>query len=188
MKRVVLLFSIVLIATAGWCGNTLRVGDGMRIYVSALDQEVAAMYNLPSIGEYGDAFYYIIDNEGDIHFPILGRVHAAGLSVDALRANLEDILSREIKRPLVTILLLDEHISVLGEVNFPQRIAIPGGQISVLEALAAAGGLTKKGAKGTIHILHEENGIAQEQLLTMDAVFRSGEVHYLTNHDVLYVK
>ncbi len=186
MKRLVLGLLSLMISTLLMGSNILRVGDELLIYVSALDQEAAAPYNLPLIGEHGDALYYIVDEEGDIHMPILGPVHAEGLTISALRNSIELSLSKQIKNALVTIIPRGEYVSVLGEVNTPQQVA--GSRISILEAIAAAGGLTKKGQRSTIYILREANGSTTRQTFTLDQLLNAEQTYFLTNHDIVYIK
>ena len=188
MKRVILGLLSLIISSLLMGSNVLRVGDELLIYVSALDQEAAAPYNLPAIGEYGGALYYIVDEAGDIHMPVLGHVHAEGLTLSALRNSIEQSLAVQIKNALVTIIPKGEYVAVLGEVKAPQQVRVTGGRISVLEAIAAAGGLTRKGQRSTIHILHEQNGTTSRKHFTLEQLLNNEQTYFLTNHDIVYIK
>lgn len=85
-----------------------------------------------------------IDPSGDIDLPIAGRVHAAGLSVEQLKAELEHRLGREVRKPEVTVEIVEygsQPVTVLGAVNHPGVLQLSGRK-TVAEILSMAGGLS----------------------------------------------
>ena len=86
----------------------------------------------------------MVDTNGDIDFPILGKIHVAGLS----RLELRDLIKEKlisgdyIKDPVVTVQFLNYKVSVMGEVARPGSFTITGDRITLLEALSMAGDLT----------------------------------------------
>ena len=84
-----------------------------------------------------------IDPSGDIDLPLIGHVHAAGLTVEQLKNALEQRLSKEVKRPQVSVDIVEfgsQPVSVLGAVNHPGVLQLSGRK-TVAEVLSLAGGL-----------------------------------------------
>ena len=175
---------------------TLRVGDALLIQISALDEEAAIPYNMiavvPSTGTQLNfnpvILTYVVDEQGDIILPVLGRMHVEGMSKTELRDELTERLSKQIKDPLVTISLQNRKVTVMGEVHNPRQVAIPNGRLTILEALAAAGDLTPYGKRNNILVTREVNGkmeIARLDL-TSSEIFTS-PYYFLQQNDVIYV-
>ena len=174
----------------------LSIGDALLVQISALDQEAAIPYNMiamiPSSGSQinmtPNVLSYIVDEQGDITFPVLGSIHVEGMSKSQLRDELTARLSKQIKDPMVTITLQSRKVTVLGEVKNPRQVYIPNGRLTILEALAAAGDLTPYGKRNNILLTREVNGkmeIARIDLTRSD-IFTS-PYYFLQQNDVIYV-
>ena len=132
----------------------LRPGDKISIVVNSRDQQLTALFNLPTItryigsgintmqGQY--ASLYTITTKGDIDFPILGTIHVAGLSRSELAAKIKNqLISADlVKDPTVSVEYQNLVVSVLGEVRSPGRYPIDRDQYTILDAIAHAGDLT----------------------------------------------
>lgn len=174
----------------------LRIGDALLIQISALDEEAAIPYNMvavvPSTGTQLNMtpimLTYVVDEQGDIILPVLGRLHVEGMSKTELRDELTERLSKQIKDPLVTISLQNRKVTVMGEVRNPKQVPIPNGRLTILEALASAGDLTPYGKRNNILVTREVNGkmeIARLDLTSND-IF-SSPYYFLQQNDVIYV-
>ena len=97
---------------------------------------------------------------GDIDFPILGKLHVAGLT----RLQLTDLIKQRlieedlIKDPIVTVQFLNYKVAVMGEVNRPGSFNISGDRITLLEALSMAGDLTIYGRRDRVAVIREKDG------------------------------
>ena len=102
-----------------------KVDDQVSIYVSTLDSEASAPFNLfrgaSEEGGFGrpEQVDYLIDKDGEIDFPVIGKIKIAGLSAEEVRVLLRDRLSEYLKDPIINIRLRNFSVTVLGEVNRP---------------------------------------------------------------------
>ena len=167
--------------------------DLLGITVSSKEPELTIPFNKTSAssGGEGRALGYLVDVNGDIDFPILGKLHVAGLS----RLQLQEMLKTRliegdyIKDPVVTVEFMNFKVSVMGEVARPGSFPIQGDRITLLEALSMAGDLTIYGRRDRVAVIREKDG--QRTILFHD--LRSAEVfsspcYYLQQNDIVYVE
>ncbi len=185
--------------------------DKLRIIVSCKSPELAIPFNFPgtagttysvsqesvvtakelpiSGGRNSDG--YIVDVDGNIDFPILGKIHAEGMTRLQLTDTIKDQLVRSnyIKDPIVLIDFINFKISVLGEVASKGTFDITGDRITLLEAIAMAGDLTENARIDRVAVLREygnKRRIFFTDLRSKD-VF-SSPCYYLQQNDIIYVE
>lgn len=179
---------------------TIQPGDLLAIHVNSLNTEADAAinYNLErpagnntdlSRSAQNAVIGYLVDQEGNIHLPMVGRVKAEGTTTAQLTQTLEVKLSEFLTKPNVNIRIQNFKISVLGDVARPGSFDISNERITVTEALALAGDLTITGVRTNVLLVREKDGIRQYHNfdLTSKNVFNS-PYYYLKNNDVIYVK
>ena len=134
---------------------------------------------------------YLVDAEGDIIFPVLGKMHVLGKTHSELAAEIERRLVSEghIMDAVVTVKLMNFTVSVLGDVARPGQIVASGERMTIFEALSMVGDLTIYGQRHNVTVVREENGqrIIGEIDLTSKDVFKS-PYYYLHQNDVVYVE
>jgi len=168
--------------------------DNLLITVSTPKNPLAAEpYNLMSssasyattIGLYG----YLVDENGYINFPELGKIHVAGLTKEELVILLQNRLAQSIINPIVNVRLMNYTVSVLGEVARPGTYAVDNERISLPDALAKAGDMTIYGERRNVLVYRIENGVKSVYHVDMTSprVFFS-EVYYLQQNDIVYVQ
>ena len=177
----------------------IREADKLLITVSALDPEAVVPFNLLAVTTmqpYAEEAsmtarlqYYTVDNEGDILFPVLGKVHLAGLTKAEAVELLQEKISASVNNPQVTINFLGYSVTVMGEVKNPGRYEVPAERTSVLDALAYAGDLTIYGKRNNVLLTRENNGKLEFARLNLNSpdIFTS-PYFYLQQNDVLYVE
>ncbi len=134
---------------------------------------------------------YIISNEGYIDFPILGRLNVVGKT----KTELEDYIASLIypkhlkKRPVVTVMMANFKVSVLGEVGRPGAFTAQNGKMNILEALALAGDMTIWGQRDNVKVLREDaqGNKTFGQLNLNDANVIHSPYYQLQQNDVVYV-
>jgi len=168
-----------------------KINDIVSIYVSTFDVEASRPFNLvKQSGSNAQFLDYLIDIDGNIDFPVLGKVKLIGLTVEEAKELLKEKLSDGyLKDPIVNMRILNFRVSVLGEVRNPGTYLISGERISIMEALGLAGDLTIKGRRDNILVVRDFNGTKTYTRinLTNKEVFNS-PVYYLTQNDVVYVE
>ncbi len=175
--------------------------DILTITVSTSDPEAARPFNITvPISETGNMqrittqtqlSTYLVDNQGQINFPVLGMITLKGKTVREAEKTIVDLLKPYIKEePLVVVKFGNYKISVLGEVSRPGSFTVTQEKINVLEALAMAGDMTIYGVRDNVKIIREDaNGnkrIMQLDLNNPYLVFTPD--YYLQQNDVIYVE
>jgi len=169
--------------------------DNLLIRVSALNPTAAVPFNVlgSTIGvtTSGNAEWngYMVDEKGEINFPVIGKISLGGLTKDAAERLLEDKISQYISNPTVNIRIMNYRISVLGEVNRPGTYTIDDEKVSLPQLLSLAGDLTILGERRNVQIYRVENG--EERVHTVDLT--SPEIffspyYYLQQNDLVYVR
>lgn len=129
--------------------TVIHVDDLLSIIVSCDDIEAALPFNTPMIGlgkevtsgNQQAALGYLVDKEGYVDFPVLGKLQVDGISRNELADMLKEKLSGYLKNPIVTIQFLNFKVTVLGEVRNPGSYKVNSERISILDALGMAGDL-----------------------------------------------
>ena len=126
--------------------------DLLAIIVNSKDPELALPFNMPLVSyQIGGQNVsqqrlvgYLVNQDGNIDFPILGEIHVEGLTRMQVTELIKKRLIEEelIKDPIVTVQFLNFKVSVIGEVGRPGTFDISGDRITLLEALSMAGDLT----------------------------------------------
>ncbi|MEO1013287.1 MAG: polysaccharide biosynthesis/export family protein, partial [Bacteroidota bacterium] len=173
--------------------SKFKVDDLVSIHVSSLNPEASAPFNLfrgaTEGGFQPQQVDYLVDQAGEIDFPVIGKLKIEGLSPDELRVLLRDRLSEYLKDPIINIRLRNFTVTVLGAVNAPGTYPVNGEQVSILEALGFAGDLTIRGRRDNVMVIRDFNGtkVYNRINLTSKNIVRS-PVYYLTQNDVVYVE
>ena len=183
----------------------VQPGDKLSIVVNSYNSELAMPFNLPyvsnRIGQGSSATgasntsngisVYTVDGNGDIDFPMLGKLHIAGMTRPQVA---EDVKNRILKSgklgdPVVIVEYANLAVSVLGEVTRPGRYAIDRDNFTVLDALSVAGDLTIYGRRENVKVIRNVGN--QKQIFTIDlcnaASLTSSPVFYLQQGDMVYV-
>ena len=173
--------------------------DLLAILVNSKDPELAMLFNMPMVSfQIGSTtsgqqrlLGYLVDQNGDIDFPILGRLHVEGLTRMQVTELIKQKLMNEdlIKDPIVTVQFLNFKVSVMGEVARPGTFDISGDRITLLEALSMAGDLTIYGRRDRVAVIREKDGkrrILYHDLRSSD-IFQS-PCYYLQQNDIVYVE
>lgn len=174
----------------------LQKDDLLSIIVSAENPEVTYPFNLPQIqvnysveGSQASIKTYLIDKEGYIDFPVLGKVKLDNLTRLEANQKLTQLISKHIKNPSVNLRILNYKVSVLGEVNKPGSFSIQSDRVTLLEVLSMAGDMTIFGKRNNVLIIRESEG--RKTYARIDITksnFVESPYYYLTQNDVIIVE
>ncbi len=184
-----------------------QVDDIVSIFISATDMDAARPFNLMqgaslgvAVGEAGAGAgaagggttpepTYLIDEDGNIDFPVLGTLQISGLTRIELKEMIKEKLKIYINDPIVSVRLKNFKFTVIGEVTRPGSYNIPNERVTIIEALGMAGDMTIKGRRGNVTIIRENEGVNTYHRvdLTSKSIFES-PVYYLAQNDVLYIE
>ena len=195
--------STSLTASKGLYDARIMPKDLLTITVVTSDPSTSKPFNL-SIqntlgtdgrlgGTTGSLLQYLVNNDGDIDFPVVGTVHVAGLTKDQC----EDLIKSKVKpylaeseNPVVTVSMSSYRVTVAGEVTSPKVVPVSTEKMSVLEALAQAGDLTIYGRRDNV-LLIRENADGQKEahrLNLNDANIINSPYYYVQQNDYIYVE
>lgn len=184
---------------------TIRPEDKISIIVNSRDPQLTDLFNLPyvtrQLGQSSNTYstgtsqgvsVYTVDANGDIDFPVLGKVYVAGMKREEIAEYIKSELIKEnlVKDPVVTVEFANLCISVLGEVNNPGRFNIDRDRLTVLDALSMAGDLTIYGNRYKVMVLRQEGDVQRVyglDLTSGEHVY-SSPAYYLQQNDVVYVE
>lgn len=170
----------------------LKIGDIVSVYISTLNPSLAKPYNLViDAGAAGEMVTYLIDVDGNIDYPVLGKIKLLGLTVEEAKELFKKKFKdgNLLKDPVVIIRILNYRVTIAGEVNSPGVYNVQNERVTILEALGMAGDLTIKAKRDNVLVIRNQNGTKTYSRvdLTSKEVFNS-PVFYLTQNDYVYVE
>lgn len=162
---------------------TIKPGDILSVAVTSLDPVSSNLFNSASVTGL------LVNAQGEIEIPKLGKVMAMGKTKAELSETLRDSLLQYLKDPVVTIRFMNYRITVLGEVLHPLTFIVPNERVSILEALGQAGDMTATANRKNVLLIHENKGRREFHRINLrnGSVFKS-PYYYLQSNDVLYVE
>jgi len=177
----------------------IKPDDVLQITITALDIEAVRPFNLAAVtystssnSAIGVAQQqtYLVDNKGEIDFPVIGKIKIGGLTRDETIELLRSKLSPDyIKDPNINIRIANYKISVMGDVRRPGSYNIPNERITILDALALAGDVNISGRRNNILIIREEAGKKTQYRVDLRSnKLLTSPVYYLQQNDVVYVE
>ena len=191
----------------------LRPKDKINILVSSVDPMLVNQFNLTaptgnlrSVGSTtlpvttaggtggnstAQLLAYTVDEQGDINFPVLGKVAVGGMTRQEVAEYIRlRLINRDLVRdPIVTVEYVNLSVNILGEVNRPGRIEITKDYFTIIDAIAQAGDLTVLGQRENVMVHREVDGEDQTYIINLcdrqDVL--SSPAYYLQQNDVVYV-
>ncbi|MGN6605362.1 MAG: polysaccharide biosynthesis/export family protein [Ginsengibacter sp.] len=174
--------------------------DILSITVSSLSNEATVIFNTPNLPITPNASTspnmpqtagYLVNGDGNIKFPVLGDINAAGLTQKQLEDTITHLLlsKKLLYDPIVTSRFLNFRVTVLGEVNHPGVITVPSEQISILEAIGQAGDLTIYGLRDRVMLIRQvgQDKVIKRLDLNSSKLLQS-PYYFLKSNDVVYVE
>ena len=185
----------------------LRIGDRLYVYVYSLNEEVMRMYNaggssasqmrqqMQQGGTYGsyDLYTYLVDEEGMINFPTIGKVFVQGKTTREVKYLLEDQLKTLVQEipgyssVSVEVNIVNRSFSIIGAQS--GRYMINKEKMTIFEALAMAGDLGEFNSRKEIKLVRERNGVTT--IKTFDARSEdivNSEYYYIEPNDIIYIR
>lgn len=134
---------------------------------------------------------YTVDEQGDIDFPVLGKVAVGGKTRQEVADYIHNrLIERDLVRdPIVTVEYVNLSITILGEINRPGRISLQKDSYTLLDAIADAGDLTINGQRENVMVMREVDGEDQTYIINLcdRQQMLSSPAYYLQQNDVVYV-
>ncbi|WP_158859064.1 polysaccharide biosynthesis/export family protein [Lunatibacter salilacus] len=162
-----LLFNLGLLTTGAGDGGVVRNEVGSRLATEG----------------------YLVDTNGEINFPVLGKIKVEGLTKMECIDKLSELVGEYVKDPIINIRFINFKITVIGEVNKPASFVIPTEKISVLEAIGMAGDMTMFGKRENVLILRETGNERKAVRINLNSKeFLNSPYFYMQQNDIIYVE
>lgn len=198
--------SVALEASMKNAKSTIQPNDQLVIMVTAKDMDVVKpfnqnfssgqilQYSLPSNNAPAQSQTsasgptYVVDSQGNIEFPVIGKINTENKTTEELRDILKKEISKYVVNPQVSVRNTNYKITVLGEVNRPGTYNIPDAQTTLLEVLGLAGDLTIYGNRTDVLVVRNIDGVmTKERIDLTKADFINSPFFYLKQNDVIIV-
>ncbi|MBO9198838.1 MULTISPECIES: polysaccharide biosynthesis/export family protein [Niastella] len=184
-------------------------GDRLDINFIVKDQESAAFFNKHSMAGAANAAAaavgvgggvgtgggtggadYVVNEEGEVEIPVVGRLKLAGLTASQAKQKLYGAVSPYLKEPLIEVSFTTFKVTVLGEVKTPGSFVIPAQQATLFTALAAAGDLPHTAKRYDIRLYRDYNGkrTIRKFDLRKASVLDDPDIFLMRPNDVIYVQ
>jgi Periplasmic protein involved in polysaccharide export len=201
--------SVLLTKIPGYTQSRIASDDILAINISSIsdftEKTPVKIFNdggieytlTPSVGGNGgggggaaNQRGYLVDPDGFIDYPVIGKLHVAGLTLREIKVLLSEKLKSEyIKDPVVEVRILNYKVTVLGEVKWPGVVIAPNHRMNVIEALAAAGDINISGRRDNVMVIREKDG--RREFARIDLSSRNAFTNpyfVLKQNDIVYVE
>lgn len=185
----------------------LRIGDRLYIYVYSVDEHVDKLFNSSSgtvgiqmmqggggAGGSYDLYTYLVQEDGCIDFPMVGRVPVRGMTTRGVKRVLEDELSSFIKSygdyqmMSVEVKIVRRSFSVISD-RGSGTFNIQKEKVTIFEALAMAGDIGDFGDRSKVRIVREKEGLTQvKEFDVRSEDIINSEFYYIEPNDVIYIQ
>lgn len=131
---------------------------------------------------------FLVDNNGDLEFPVAGKIKLSGLSLFEAAASIQNVFRPYLKSPVVRVQLLNFRFTVLGEVNLENQVISQNSRVTLMEAIGMAGGLTDLADRSKIKIIRQKGKESEVIYMNLlDENLLSSENYYVHQNDLIVV-
>ena len=189
---------------ANYKGITLRPSDAISIVVNTKSTELTNLLNLPlsaqiigsnymtSMAQSHGTSAYTLDKDGNIDFPLVGKIRLEGLTREEAASLIKRTLEEKnvASNPVVTIEFMNLRYYVMGEVGHCGEFSIPLDRLSIVEAISRAGDMSLYGRRDSVLVYRQENGVMKTYAMSMldGKSLLTSPAYYIQQGDIIYVQ
>ena len=171
--------------------------DNLFIRVMTPDPRLSDMFNtiqsavtgISMTEQSADMLSYSVDGNGYIQLPYAGRIMVAGKTLDMVTEEVEKILKSYIADAAVTVKMVNNYVSLLGEVQRPGRYPIYKERMNIFQALAMAGDLSDYSNRQKLQLIRQTpGGNIVKEFSVNDRSIMASEFFYVMPNDVIYAR
>lgn len=132
---------------------------------------------------------YIIDNNGEIKLPILGKIKIAGLNIEGVGLEIQKVVDKYLDNVSVNVTMLNYYVVMMGEIMIQGKVYAEGNKLTLFDAIAFAGGFNEFANRNKIKIVRRDS--LKTHIFYIDAtnqdILTTSKV-YLMPNDIIIVE
>ena len=159
--------------------SSIKIFNQQNFYAGA---QTGAVSSNPAVG-------YLVNEKGEISFPMVGIMKVAGMNKSTLTNILTEKVRTYISDAVISVRIMNFKVTVLGEVKMPGSYSIPSERVTILDVLGLAGDLTVFGKRNNIRVIRETNGVRETGTVNLnDGKIFNSPYYFLRQNDIVYVE
>ncbi|HLO60084.1 MAG TPA: polysaccharide biosynthesis/export family protein [Bacteroidales bacterium] len=174
----------------------LQPNDGLYIQINSLDDAASNIFAQNAAGgqttlDPYSAYLnsYVIDEQGFVQLPVIGKIKVSGITTNQVTDLIKDSVQNILSLPVITVKLVNQYVTILGEVGTPGHYVYSQNKFNVFNALGLAGDISATGNREEITLIRNENGKTNRIKLDLTSPeILSSNYFYIQPNDVIYVK
>jgi polysaccharide export outer membrane protein len=183
----------MIVKQAAFVEPRIKPNDILSVTIQTIDPQAAAIFNnAGGSGSGGNSPIgsgYLVDNNGEIELPLVGRMKVSGMTTIEAKEAVREASKRYYKDPAVNVRFLNFNITMLGDVSRPGTYTVPNERVTILDALGMAGDLAITGKRENVLLMREEQGERKMVRLNLNSTdIMESPYYYLRTGDVVYVE
>jgi len=175
----------------------IKPNDNLYIRVTSLDARTSAFLN-NDVGSTNNNIDnpmaaslvgYRVDLDGSINYPFVGKIYVSNLTLEQVRDKIQLAVSKFIEESSVNVKLLNDNISIVGDVTNPGRFLLYAEEVNILEAISMAGDMTDFANRKKVRLIRQD-GETQQMIVinTLDENIMFSPYYYIKPGDIVYVE
>ncbi len=166
--------------------------DKLYVKVYSIEEKTNLIFGANenmSMGSTAGMIGYLVDEAGDINFPLTGKIHVGGLSTDEASVKINESLNEYVPTASVMVKFIENSVTVIGEVVRQGTYSFTQDKITIYDALALGGGITQVGKRKDVVLIRQEGDKIMHHTLDLsDSKISEKEYYYIQANDIIIVE